>query len=162
MNHCQCGQKVSGKAAWWLCPSRGLHLSFASALVHHRSWKSSQWLCGANKSVHNAHNAVKSFVGLGLFFLWFTDGRTEKETSASRYFCFPDSPSVKCVGSICHSSWVSVEPDLLMFAHLDFFFVCFPWLNVACWNKHWWIWISKHAQMIDCFICSRNSFVGMF
>lgn len=79
----------------------------------------------SNESVHNAHNTVKSFVGLGLFFLWFTDGRTEKETTASRYFCFPNSPSVKCVGSIYHSSWVSVETDLLMFAHFDFFLFVF-------------------------------------
>lgn len=74
----------AGVAAWCPCPSRGSHLSSASAAAHDGSWKSPQWLCGANKAVHDAHNAGESSVGLGLFFLCFMDGRTGTETSASR------------------------------------------------------------------------------
>lgn len=35
---------VLGRAALWLVPSPGLHLSSASGLVHDRSWKSLLWL----------------------------------------------------------------------------------------------------------------------
>lgn len=85
--------------------------------------------------MYDAHNAVKNSVGLVLFW-WFMDSRVEKETSASRQCCFPNSPSVKYVSSIYHSSWVFVEADLMFHHFFHFLVYSFPWLHIACWNKH--------------------------